>query len=101
MRNIPFVMPDEAALARFMETKLINSPRDSGILFAGVSIDVVLSDERQSKRTVVYNIWVGLDRKHEESIASPLIQMLLKDELAQGITVKISSHRGQALTQSA
>jgi hypothetical protein len=92
-------MPDEAALARFMETKLISTPADTGILFAGVSLEVALTDELVPKRSVAYHVWVGLDRQHDESIAGPLVQAILNDQRLKGIDLHIHAHRGQVRTQ--
>lgn len=100
MRSIPYVMPDEAALARYMETKLLGAPPEAGILFVGVSVGVSVPEQGMTGRQARYDIWVGVTRDLEEGTVGPLVQTLLKEEVTQGLLMSIHAHRGQARKQS-
>ena len=98
MRITPYVTPEEAALSRYMETKLLDAPLESGILFAGVRVEVILSDLRGHERFTVYHVSVGVDRDliEDVKIVDMMVQSLLKVELPKGSRLSIQALRGQS-----
>jgi hypothetical protein len=107
MTIVPYVKDEEAGLARRMEEKLLALPKDAGVLFAGVSVEVTIAenpvymnpgDQRPEMlpgpRSVSYHIWLGLDRSHDERLAGPLVQVVLREEVAAGAHLVVDAHRG-------
>lgn len=109
MTIVPYVKDEEGELARRMEEKLLALPADAGVLFAGVSVEVTCNQNPVyeslgatkprmilGNRRVAYHVWIGLDRSHDERLVGPLVQMVLREEIAAGADVAVDAHRGVA-----
>lgn len=97
MKTLFLVKQEEGDMARHMETKLLNLPLDSGVLFAGVS--VVPSD---GTHPTIFRVWVGCHRDFDESLMGLVVCHALREEIQQGVQVKVEAHRGlsrRALTE--
>lgn len=87
MRNVLLVKPEDADLARRMESKLIALPMSSGILFAGVSV-------RPASDAPIYCVWIGCHRDFDEKLMDPLVRGTLAGEIQDGAHIVIEAHRG-------
>lgn len=91
MKTVFLVQPDEAEVARRMEKILISLPRDSGILFVGVS---VVSDPLSISRRVIYQVTVGCDRARDASLVDALVKTFLRQEVSEDSQLSVRSFRG-------
>lgn len=91
MKTVFFVRPDEAEIARRMEKILLSLPKESGILFVGVS---VISDPLSTPRKVIYQVIVGCDRSRDASLIDALVRMFLRQEVPDDSQLSIQSFRG-------
>ena len=89
MEEIPFVKPEEAALARDMEKRLLEVRDDAGISFVGVSV----RPTKQGEPPVFY-LWVGISRETSEDLIPPLVDVVFQKELQEGVKIQVESHRG-------
>lgn len=99
MKTIPYVLPEEAALARYIETKLLNAPLEAGIQFVGVKVGVSFdTDTKGQHRVTDYDIHVGVDREviQDVKIVDMLVQSLLKLELDKNSHLSIHAFRGRS-----
>ena len=98
MNQIPIVTQEEFELARKIEEKMLALPKESGVLFVGVSVEVThLQDEGPGEspvRSVVYHIALGIDRSFTLGIVEPLVRVTV-GSLATGINLVVEAHRGR------
>jgi hypothetical protein len=98
MKNVFFAQPDQVALARSMETKLLSLPKESGILFA--SVEVVPEDTNASNQhwgleiAARYQIAVGCSREADPGWIDPLVRATLATEIQDGCKVEVDFYRG-------
>ncbi len=90
MRTVFLVKQEEVDLARAMESKLIELPLSSGVLFAGVSVEPVTKD----RTFPIYHIWVGCHRDFAEGLMDPLVRSVLREDIERGAVVRVEAHRG-------
>ena len=62
MQLVHYVKEEEAKLAKKMEAKLLALPVESGILFAGVSVE-----PSTPSSSAVYRVWIGCSRSLRKS----------------------------------
>lgn len=91
MRNVFFVQPDEAELARALEKKLLSLPIESGVLFVGVSVMPDPLDVHD--RRPLYRIVIGCSRDREPSLMDSLARGYLK-ELVDERQLMVEAYRG-------
>lgn len=91
MKTVFFVRPDEAEVARRMEKILLSLPKESGILFVGVS---VISDPLSVPRKVIYQVAVGCDRARDASLIDALVRTFLRPEVSDDSQLSIQAFRG-------
>lgn len=89
MKIIRYVTEDEHQIARDIEKKLIDLPEGSGILFVGVSVT-----PGSLTLPSIFNIWIGCSRQMDEKMMTALVDVVLREEIAQGLCVKVQAHRG-------
>lgn len=106
--QVPYVLEEEAQFARQLEDKLLATPPDGGILFAGVTVEIKLSIPQlyhlgktdieavptRRPRLVAYHIYVGCARMLEEATVGLLVEQLLAADL-RGAEHTIEVHRGK------
>jgi hypothetical protein len=91
MRNVFFVQPEEAETARRMEKILISLPKESGILFAGVS---VMQNHTNDERKVFYRVVIGCDHTKDPKIMDLVAKTYLRSEVANESQILIEAFRG-------
>jgi hypothetical protein len=89
MAEIPFVKPEEAALAREIEERLSFVRGDAGILFVGVSVRPTVAGEAP-----LYHVWIGCDRSTQENLMHHLVANICRAELDAGVKIEVEAHRG-------
>lgn len=89
MAEIPFVKPEEAELARDMESRLLRLRADAGILFVGVSVQPTKVGEAP-----VFHVWLGCTRNTTEELMHHLVASTFHPEIASGIKIEVEAHRG-------
>lgn len=88
MRSVFIVRPGEIEYAKQLENRILGVSGEAGILFVGVSV-LPAGDN-----VPAFHCWVGCSRIVEEDTVAELIRFVLRDDIAQGITVNIEVHRG-------
>lgn len=91
MKAVFFVRPDEAEVARSLEKILMSLPKESGILFVGVS---VLSDPLSIARKVLYQVVVGCHRSRDTTLIDLLVRKYLSQEVKDESQLIVNSYRG-------
>lgn len=89
MVEVPFVKPEEAALARQIEEKLSAVRADAGILFIGVSVRPTVAGEAP-----LYFVWIGCARSTSEELMHHLVATTCAKEIEAGVEIKVEAHRG-------
>lgn len=82
MELIHVVSDEDAKLAKKMEAKLLELPIESGILFAGVSVD---------PNPVVFRVWIGCSRGVDPRAIRLLVSLRLREEVKEGRNIVVES----------
>ncbi len=90
MNLVHYVKDEEAALARVMESKLLKLPRDSGILFVGVSVEPATAEYP----VPVYRVWIGCSRDVDPRMLPTLVEVTLHEEVRAGHKIRTDSRMG-------
>ena len=80
MKPIPYVNDKAQHVARWMESRLQEVNEAAGIIF--VSVKAVPMDKGNS---VVFEVRLGIDRKHEEDTALSVIKHVFREEISKGV----------------
>jgi hypothetical protein len=95
MNIVPLVTQEEFELARKMEDKFLALPKESGVLFIGVNVEVFHPDQADAiKRNVRYHVVVGMDRSFTVDIVEPLVRVTL-GEMGLGLNLLVEAYRGR------
>lgn len=90
MKDIPFVLKRDWDTALDMEDELLALPKQSGILFVGVSVEPL--------KTPIFNVTIGCSRKVEKEAIQQLAHLTLTKRFsAYSFTVQV--FRGQTELQ--
>ena len=91
MKNVFFVKPQQAELARQLEQRLIGLSQESGIIFVGVQVQ-----DGKEILGPTYAIFIGCNRSMEVSAIEELTKLVLKDGIFDDVrdTCSIYVFRG-------
>lgn len=89
MELVHVVKDEEARLARKMEAKLLKLPLDSGVLFAGVSVEPATP-----KSPPIFRVWIGCSRTVDPRMIPTLVEVTLREEVKAGHEIRTESRMG-------
>lgn len=86
-----YVSEGANALARQMETKLLDLPPEAGIIFVGVQAEP--TETGYSQKFVVI---LGVSRLFDTATGKILAEHILRNEIAEGARITVFAYRGVA-----
>ena len=89
VQEVPFVKPEQAAIAREMERRIIGIRQDAGVIFVGVSDRPTTAGEEP-----IYYVWLGCERNRDEETCRLMVLKLFDKEVIEGRRIQVESHRG-------
>lgn len=95
MQLVHVVKDEEAKLAREMEQKLLKLPIESGILFAGVSVQPATPSSPPT-----FRVWIGCSRTVDPRMIPTLVEVTLHSEIAAGHIILTETARMGAIRKA-